>query len=367
VASNSSIEWTTHTFNPWRGCTKVSEGCKHCYAETLSGRNPKSLGIWGPRGTRVIAAESYWREPLKWNRQAANGVCVDCGTPCIQRADAFDCECGQIGAIGKTTRPRVFCASLADVFEGPDTMPAESVAIVESARRRLFGLIALTPNLDWLLLTKRPENAAAYLSDAKRSGHVRMSAIGANIDNPEPTPRTDWPLPNLWIGTSVENQAAADARIPELLKVPAVVRFLSCEPLLGPVDLRDFLKAEWMPDRIVRPGSVPVEYVDVRGVDWVIVGGESGHGARPMHPDWARSIRDQCNAAGVPFLFKQWGEWVSTYDFHCAHPELPKGLNGRESADVGYAFAMWKVGKKLAGRLLDGHEWNEMPTVAVAT
>lgn len=134
MAENSKIEWTHHTFNPWRGCTKVSEGCKFCYAETMSGRNPGTLGIWGPRGTRVVAAESYWRQPLKWDKAAE--------------------------AAGE--QHRVFCASLADVFEGPESMPASEWPKVQAARAQLFGFIEATPHLDWLLLTKRPQNIARF-------------------------------------------------------------------------------------------------------------------------------------------------------------------------------------------------------------
>lgn len=264
---DTKIEWAHHTFNPWRGCTKVSEGCRNCYADAFSSRNPKVLGVWGPNGTRVVAADAAWKEPLKWDRAAK--------------------------AAGE--RHRVFCASLADVFEGPDTMPAESWDAVTQARKRLGKLILDTPNLTWMLLTKRPQNILPISADM----WVRFGG-----------PTT--PLPdNVWIGVSVENQQAANERIPHLLKVPARVRFLSCEPLLGPVELD-----EWLPaccERGDREGSpCPVCIEDGRkyehpGIHWVIVGGESGPNARPMHPDWARSLRDQCQAAGVAFFMKQMG------------------------------------------------------------
>ena len=190
MGANSKIEWTTHTFNPWRGCQKVSAGCANSYAEAFSRRNPAVLGQWGPDGVRVIAKDSYWQQPLKWDRQAAAA-----GGP----------------------RPRVFCASLADVFE-------RRPELVEP-RGRLFRLIDATPHLDWLILTKRPENIVGmmpayfpnYLAEA---GAMNQEAVRENV----------------WLGTSVEDQAAADERIPELLKMPARVVFLSCEPLLGPVD-----------------------------------------------------------------------------------------------------------------------------------
>ena len=277
MAENSKIEWTHHTFNPWRGCTKVSAGCKHCYAETMSKRNPGTLGVWGKRGSRPVAVESYWKQPIKWNKDAKTA--------------------GE--------RRRVFCASLADVFEGRDSMPESAWQAVSGARIRLFNLIDATPDLDWLLLTKRPENILEMLGD-----------WGVN------TPA------NLWIGTSVENQEEADRRIPLLLTVPAKVRFLSCEPLLGPVDLRSYL----------------------HGIQWVIVGGESGAGedTRPMDPEWAQSLRDQCQFEQVAFHFKQWGEWYPMF--------LEQTDNGRH-----IATAFTRIGKAKAGRILDGRTWDELP------
>lgn len=295
MGAESKIEWTHHTFNPWRGCTKVSAGCKNCYAETMSGRNPAVLGVWGPRGTRVVAAESYWRQPLKWNAAAA--------------------------AAGE--RHRVFCASLADVFEGPETMPESEWPKVVAARARLFDLISDTPNLDWLLLTKRPQNIMQMLIDAGRGFQ-------------------DLP-PWVWIGTSVEDQAAADERIPHLLRVPARVRFLSCEPLLGPVDL-----APWLWFGVADPAPSG-------DIHWVIVGGESGAGARPMHPEWARSLRDQCQAAGVSYFFKQWGA------YSLQPLEDGQRTYGAWHWPDGTTSLLYRVGKKAAGRALDGRTWDEVP------
>lgn len=311
MGANSNIEWTHHTFNPWRGCTKVSPGCKHCYADTLSKRNPGTLGIWGKQGTRVVAVESYWRQPLAWNKTAA--------------------------LAGE--RARVFCASLADVFEGPETMPAASWQAVTAARLRLFGLIEQTPWLDWLLLTKRPEHIM---------GMVPMRWIDGLPDN-------------VWIGTSVEDQERADERIPALLQVPARVRFLSCEPLLGPVDLGGVRlgrgydappvgKESYDPLGNIYEGNELIGISFEPGIHWVIAGGESGGNARPMHPAWAQSLRDQCETAGVAFHFKQWGEyWPSGK----AIAHAPAVFMGDE--------VLYRVGKKAAGRLLDGREWNEVP------
>lgn len=277
---DSKIEWTDHSFNPWIGCTRVSPGCQHCYAETMMADRYKKVK-WGPQGLRVRTSADYWRQPFKWNRQAA----------------------------AEGVRRRVFVASLADVFEDK----ADQRADLNNWRLDLMGLIHSTPWLDWLLLTKRPENIKWDYSV--------------------------WPS-NIWIGASVEDQQRADARIPHLLAIPAAVRFLSVEPLLGPVDLGLF-------------GTVPGctdngghYHLTADRINWVIVGGESGSNARPMRPAWARSLRDQCQEAGVPFFFKQWGEYAP-----CT--EIP-----------GRAFdpdCMFRFGKKLAGRLLDGREWNEFP------
>ena len=343
MAENTAIEWATHTFNPWRGCTKVSAGCANCYAETLSHRNPGTLGVWGPNGTRVVAAESAWKEPLKWNRLAK--------------------------AAGE--RHRVFCASLADVFEdwtGPmvDSRgvnlsrvdgACEVVTTMQDVRNRLFALIDATPNLDWLLLTKRPENFSRMLPDYTQiTPGMRVTYRGWSVARP-----------NVWLGTSVENQQAADERIHRLLAVPARVHFLSMEPLLGPVDLEG-----WLGDSILSSDEKGSDIYSP-GITWVIVGGESGPNARPCHPDWVRSLRDQCNAEGVPFFFKQWGEWGISGQ--C--PGGGVGLSVKRSVwvDMGgriidtpvKQYAAWAnailIGKSASGRTLDGRTWDELPEV----
>lgn len=291
---DSKIEWTHHTFNPWIGCQKVSPGCQHCYAEALMDRRYQKAK-WGPQGTRKRTSPAYWRQPLAWNRQAA--------------------------AEGRLHR--VFCASLADVFEDRSEL--------EPWRRDLLILMEETPYLSWLLLTKRPENIMPMVEKASgmQNAQFWFEAMHRRV----------------WIGTSVENQAAADERIPHLLNVPAKIHFLSCEPLLGPIDLWGaHYKNPYggMTGAVTRwPG----------GVDWVIAGGESGPHARPMHPGWVRSLRDQCQAAGVPFLFKQWGEYASVSEVEGAgaHHTFEDGATVR------------RVGKHNAGRTLDGCEWNEFP------
>lgn len=280
MGQNSNIEWTHHTFNPWRGCTKVSPGCMNCYAEKQAARNPRALGVWGKDGERVIASESYWYQALVWNKLAH--------------------------AAGE--RHRVFCASMADVFESADTMPSASVATVRAARVRLFDLIRQTPYLDWLLLTKRPENVMDCVRQAAldcRPGDLcemlNCWLLGGRRANAPD---------NVWLGTSIENQATADERIPHLLRVPAAVRFLSCEPLLGAVDLR--LRPAWSDGNLVSPANIG------RGageLGWVIVGGESGPKARPCDIAWIRSIVGQCKAAKVPVFVKQLGaKFMSAFE-----------------------------------------------------
>jgi len=331
----SKIEWTTHTFNPVIGCQKVSPGCQFCYAEEMMDKR-YGKAKWGPQGTRVVTSEANWKQPLKWNRDAE--------------------KAGE--------RARVFCASLSDVFEDRPEW--------NEPRARLFDLIRQTPALDWLLLTKRPASILSHLQYAFT--HVEMSYEATLMV-------AQWlkgnPPANVWLGTSVENQDAADERIPHLLQVPAAVRFLSCEPLLGPVDLRNVAKTQFCETDCLKGFRyTPYQQVKTEKIHWVICGGESGPNARAMHPDWARSLRDQCNAAGVAFHFKQWGEWLPER----RHPEnisLPEragmiALNPDGSEHKGSwnrvhcvegTVATKRVGKKAAGRLLDGREWNELPEV----
>jgi protein gp37 len=297
MAENSAIEWCDHTFNPWWGCTKVSPACDHCYADALDRR--AGGAPWGAHAPRRRTKD--WSGPMKWNRR-----------------------CEKLGI-----RERVFCASMADVFDNHRS-------ILPDWRANLWSLIAATPHLDWLLLTKRPQNIAKMLP---------------------PTWGMGWP--NVWLGTTVENQTEANRRIPHLLDTPARVRFLSCEPLLGPVALDMILTPEMgihALSGICSDGSGPSGFSQGPGIDWVICGGESGPGARPMHPDWARSLRDQCARDSVPFFFKQWGEWEPRRGFACPD-DLPRA--GWHHFDP--ECSMRRVGKKNAGRLLDGREWNDVP------
>jgi protein gp37 len=271
--AETAIQWTAwrrpdgslaqgFTFNPWSGCTKVSEGCAHCYAEAQSLRNPAVLGEWGPAGRRSARVESYWRGPAKWDAAAA--------------------------ALGE--RRRVFCASNADVFEGDDTMPAAARPVVAAARERLWGVVEATPHLDWLLLTKRPQHVPDMIPPA-------WLARG-------------FP-PNVWVGASVETRRRAAERLPLLAKIPARVRFASCEPLLEGVSLaRVRLDGGYVLDALRghARGTFTRDILPAGRVDWVIVGGESGSGARPFALGWARELLAECRAAGTPYFFKQTGE-----------------------------------------------------------
>jgi len=292
MGQNSKIEWTDHTFNPWRGCAKVSAGCDYCYAERYGTRDPVKFGRWGDDGWRVIAAESTWKTPLAWDAEA-------------RRAGM---------------RRRVFCGSLMDVFEDrPELI---------RPRARLFRLICDTPELDWLLLTKRPENAKAMIWAAMSARlpcepHILQVEALENV------------LPNFWLGISVENQAAWQARRKWLLECPAAGRFISYEPALGPFD---------------NP--------ELTSIDWVIAGGETGPRARPAHPQWFRDVRNQCQTAGVPFFLKSLGEYVPWED-------CPQDLLDKPALEA-HGRMFIRVGKKAAGRLLDGREWNELPAMMLS-
>ncbi len=322
MGTDTGIEWTDHTFNPWIGCTAVSEACEFCYAKTLvENRMGRDFA------ERWRTSASNWKQPLRWNKNA-------------ERAGI---------------RKRVFCASLADVFDNQ---------VPEEWRADLFDLIRATPMLDWQLLTKRPQNIAKMLP-------------------------ADWVdgYPNVWLGTTCEDQTEADRRISHLLGVPASVRFLSCEPLLGQIDLYSVGVGQYL------RANVLVRYSDhcfgnpltpTASIDWVIAGGESGPGARPSHPDWFRSLRDQCAAAGVPFFFKQWGEWTD-YDasriakgWEYTHKSVNErfgvlfdqhGIRLFEGRSFATRFPFYgdcivRVGKKRAGAVLDGREHRAVKAAA---
>lgn len=285
--NKSGIVWTDQTWSPVTGCTKVSDGCKHCYAEReVNGRwskNPKSV-FFGRKFTDVQTHAAKLEEPLRWKKGRKIFVCP--------RGDLFH------EAV-------------------PDAFFPEVFAVMAMAKQHTFQV-----------LTKRAQRMQEVLSD-----HIFYEAVLGEVKKHAKFLEfsdIDWPLPNVWIGVTAENQQAADERIPLLLQTPAAVRWVSVEPMLEAVDMRASCWKSWTPNRSTH-------------IDWVVAGGESGPNARPMHPDWVRGLRDQCAEAGVPFLFKQWGEWIP----------------------IGDGTVMGWVGTKAAGRLLDGVLHDGYPKVAL--
>lgn len=321
MAENSAIEWCHHTFNPWEGCQKVSPGCDHCYAEARNARFGGGQAVnWGPSAPRRRTSDANWCKPPRWN----------------SRADKFlrQHQC----------RQRVFCASLADWLDNE---------VLTTWRCDLLALIQATPNLDWLLLSKRIGTWRARMQEA-----VDMAAMepGRRIWPGLAEWTADWlgskAPANVWIGSTVVNQIEANRDAPKLLDVQARVRFLSVEPMLGPVDLE---RPRPGPD--LDQGGWPIcqPWLIQSGIDWVICGGESGPKARPMRAEWARSLRDQCAAAGVAFHFKQWGQWL---------PAGQDGAHDHEPAEINASNEPVSIGKKAAGRLLDGRTHDDFPVAA---
>ncbi len=334
MGENSKIEWTDHTFNPWIGCTKVSPACDGCYAEAMMDLRYGRVK-WG--GERVRTSKANWRKPVAWNKQA--------------EADG--------------TRPRVFCASLADVFDNQ---------VLPEWREDLFEMIRITPNLTWLLLTKRPQNIIAM---------VRATGV-FDEGGRRALPR------NVALGATIEDQQRANINVPHLLHAkeqlhPAFV-FVSCEPLLGPVNMTRMPMGGGWYDALGGWRDVRERFPGFEEtVDWVIAGGETDQGqhkARPSHPQWFHSLREQCKASGKTFHFKQWGEWAPHHvvaggdlggdvrqgRVRIVHPtgqtdiEVSQATGGRNT--IPGSRYMARVGKKRSGRLLGGVEHNGFPQVS---
>lgn len=315
--SKSKIEWTDRVWNPVTGCTKISEGCKNCYAERQSKRFAGMNGYPADDPFKVTLHPDRLEEPLHWKKPS-----------------------------------RIFVCSMGDLFHGDVTMGFIS---------RVFSTIRRCPQHTFIVLTKRPVKMLHAVNDY-----------------------VDGALPNLWLGVTAENQETADERIPLLLKTPAAVRFVSIEPMLGPVSFR------WSAWDGLGTKKITDHLDGLRMLDWVICGGESGPGARPMHPDWARSLRDQCKEAAVPFFFKQWGEWgTRAFNMQTDEPvfrmfrdkqewinHARTWINGGICIDTAgqilncggdfdtarYPVSiLHKLGKKLTGHLLDGVEHREFP------
>lgn len=357
MGAKSSIEWTDATWNPVRGCSmaKGSEtgGCLNCYAARLNARGLPGMvsPTTGKPFARILQSGPRWTGdveliekalllPLKWRRPK-----------------------------------RIFVNSLSDLFH--EDLPDEAID-------RVFAVMALCPQHTFQILTKRPERMRRYFSKerpgvvdevflkAAKDGGLPDSWWGSHVCFVQQDGLQGWPLPNVWLGVSIENQATADMRIPLLLQTPSTKRFVSYEPALGPVDLE-------YPETLYPNGAPmccsgqdcgclgkPTEPPLIHGIDWVIVGGESGPQARPMRPEWARTVRDQCVSANVLFFFKQWGEWMPTH-VDLAPPARTAYVTpvGEliEEGDSGWSESqvMRRVGKKSAGHLLDDREWQEFP------
>jgi protein gp37 len=334
MADSTTIEWTDSTWNPVTGCTKVSPGCDNCYAATFAERWRGTAGHHFENGFDITLRPERLRLPMTWR-----------------------------------TPRRIFLDSMSDLFH--TDIPDDYIA-------QVFAVMALTPQHTYQVLTKRHGRMKALLSrpsfwhlvaDQGREHFTGCQedwlAVGAMLGGD--------PLPNVWLGVSVEDQKWADLRIPALLETPAVVRFLSCEPLVGPVDLKQAV----IPMGSERGHGLTASYVHAggccqrrfHGIDWVIVGGESGPGARPMHPQWARSLRDQCEWAGVPFFLKQWGAHAPEDQGHDRGAVVlidtqGHSWNRREALAPKDAVRMRRVGKKDAGRLLDGKHHDAVPAPA---
>ncbi|MCV7175092.1 DUF5131 family protein [Mycolicibacterium sphagni] len=352
MGSKTKIEWTRSddgtpgaTWNPATGCTKVSPGCDRCYAETLAERFRGTPGHYYENGFDVTLRPGKLLEPLKWSKPR-----------------------------------RIFVNSMSDLFH--DQIPDHYIA-------KVFAVMELAPWHSFQLLTKRHGRMHSLLNSLVFQSQI-SSAVNELLDDGAPFPKTwdpeghkpDWPLPNVWLGVTVENQQWADIRIPLLIDTPATIRWLSIEPMLGPVDLFGVPFAETPGPAIIR-NSVhwfdpnygdQHEWDDQPGIDWVVCGGESGRGARPMHPKWATDLMLSCSATGVPFLFKQWGEWRPYLDQSNGHrqPDAYMNVVG-ELADEDTALAaggdwigMHRLGKSNTGRELDGRLYDEYPVLAGA-
>lgn len=312
MADKTKIEWTEATWNPTTGCSKVSPGCKNCYAEREWVRlsaNPET--VYYRRNFNEVATHAdRLNQPLRWTKSRL-----------------------------------IFVNSMSDLFHGdiPLSFIQEVWLTMAFARARGHR---------FQILTKRADRMPDVLNQIDQE-FIKAVYESAPVDMPP----WEWPLPNVWLGASVEDQKRADERIPFLLRTPAAVRFLSCEPLLGSVDLLHTVPCGYY-------CSEEHGHIDhsLNGLHWVIVGGESGPNARPTHPEWIRGLRDQCQAAQVPFFFKQWGEHVPAYmvENSSAYPWEIISKSGESVAKMDGQL-MCRVGKKFAGRVLDGRTWEEYP------
>lgn len=373
--TSTKIEWADRVWNPTTGCTRVSAGCEHCYIERQTPMRVEHRKFDGPQIGATLPVRLHpgrLGNPVSWRG-----------------------------------RQRIFVNSMSDLFHRD--VPTEFLA-------KVWAAMASAPRHTFLVLTKRPDRMRTLLGGGKSREFLSMvddawfsrrDWLGAPIPDGRKAghPADRWPLPNVWLGTSVEDQSTADLRIPKLLDTRAAVRWISAEPLLGPVDLCGQLdgsgthrkrltywldgRPHWGEPTPAPPNGLPMSSLEIGPhLDWVVVGGETGPGSRPMHPDWARRLRDQCAAAGVPYFFKQWGDWgpyapldkLGRYDFSGSHsladdgtlyapgdliyPDGPRyGEALRADHGRAHLMSMYRLGKKTAGRELDDQTHDEYPAV----
>lgn len=343
MADRSKIEWTDATWNPIRGCSRVSEGCRNCYAEHIAAR------FAGPG------------QPYEGVAFPNGGRAVDVKLELLVQGGKSQGWTGDVRFIPELLEQplhwraprRIFVNSMSDLFHEK---------VQKDWLDQIFAAMIVCPQHTFQILTKRPEQMKTYLcSVAAQDVEKHMARLRPGYG------RLDWPWRNVWLGVSVEDQKTADERIPLLLETPAAVRWVSYEPALGEINFRCI--KETCPDHD--------NYFDAIGgirsirpcIDWVVAGGESGPSARPAHPDWFRQARDQCQAAHVPFFFKQWGEWlhVTQMNHVFSDSELDRLTFKTICRDTGKGDLYFRVGKKRAGALLDGTPWREFPAFAKAT
>jgi protein gp37 len=322
----TKIEWCEETWNPITGCTPISEGCQNCYAKRMANRLRGRCGYPADEPFKVTLHKDRLEEPLRWKKPR-----------------------------------RVFVGSMGDLFheDVPDEFIYEIWDVMVQSKQHTF-----------LVLTKRPDRMKSFIEKVMCNRMGYALTFGGTPEGKKARKWAQKPVQNVWLGVTAENQRRADERIPILLQIPAAVRFVSVEPMLGPVDLTqiDIGGNVWINSltgdcKSYHPyGGMWKINESKNKLDWVICGGETGPGARPMHPEWARSLRDQCQAAGTPFFFKQWGKYISISQM----PEdTYRAWDIHHGTEVGWEHdkPVWKVGKKFAGRLLDGREHNEYPEV----
>ncbi|ODM71712.1 DUF5131 family protein [Bradyrhizobium elkanii] len=382
MAGTTPIEWTEQTWNPIVGCSIVSPGCTNCYAMAMAARieamNAEAREADQVHGKRRRAAGQY-----DGTTRRVNGNAVWTGKVALAPDSVL------LAPLQRKKPTTYFVNSMGDLFH--EDVPDEWID-------KVFAVMALCPQHTFQVLTKRAERMRGYLTRAAGNdiqdvrNHIGWVAVPSILNIWQPDWVSEgvagehrsraiqacnvWPLPNVWLGVSTERQQEADARIPELLATPAAIRFISAEPLLGPIALYSLGGKNWADDKAVvlhdALGGFRSDQVRTSKLDWVIVGGESGPSSRPMHPEWARSLRDQCAAANVPFFFKQWGMWApstpedaagnprSGWMALAAHPHVAKASELYPQAGAEFIAC---VGKKAAGRLLDGVEHNGFPTM----